>query len=281
MISRATIFRIIFGFIGLISVILIFWIGAYYHWRDVDEIIMALLFATTTVLIELIITFEYFNEGIKKIFPSLEIPIEEQIHLSKLILDTNELKKKREDPYSLIVLSEFEYAKEIIHKAKQDIQSDFIFNDIYKANSILLNCLKRGQTFKALSAFSKPELWEDHNYMTEYLKLNYKLAASGVNIERIFLFTDDDCLVNMNEILREQKKHNIKVYYAIKKEIFEKGYYKYPNYSYVEDINIGIFASKEEIFSKVTITKRPEIIGELANQFENIKKNIAKEIEIV
>ena len=76
--SKNSIIRIIVGFIGFIAIILVFWIASIFKWNGTTQVIIALLIALASILVEMIISLDKLKESIERIYPALELSLEEQ-----------------------------------------------------------------------------------------------------------------------------------------------------------------------------------------------------------
>ncbi len=266
--SKTSIIRIIVAFIGFISIIIVFWVASIFKWSSTTQIVIALLVALASVLVEMIISMDKLKEGIERIYPALELSLEEQRTINNTIILCNQLKKKTDDPAGRIALAGFDKVNYILNQAVKG--SDFIYNDIFEANMVTLKGLKLGQTFKGVSALIKPEYWKNGKAMNEYREVNYSQAKLGVNIERIFLLNSEKDLEQMIPIMKDQLEHGIRVYYIFKNAITEQ--HVYPDFSVVPDLRFALVVHREDMLERVTVTTNEETVSEIENQFDKLKQ---------
>ena len=270
--SKNSIIRIIVGFIGFIAIILVFWIASIFRWNGTTQVIIALLIALASILVEMIISLDKLKESIERIYPALELSLEEQRTINDTIILCNELKRKNSDPSAKIALAGFDKINYILKQAVKG--SDFTYNDIFEANMVTLKGLKPGQTFKGVSALIKPEYWRTGKAMVEYREVNYNQSKIGVKIERIFLLGSEKDLEPMTEIMKEQSDNNISVYYVFKNGI--ANLLIYPDFSVVPDLRFALVVHREDMLERVTVTTNEEIVSEIEIQFNELKKRAVK-----
>jgi len=273
--SKTSIVRIIVAFVGFISIIIVFWVASVFKWSSTTQIVIALLIALASILVEMIISMDKLKESIERIYPALELSLEEQRTINNTIILCNQLKKKIDDPAGRIALSAFDKVNYILNQAVKG--SDFIYNDIFEANMVTLKGLKPGQTFKGLSALIKPEYWKNGKAMNEYREVNYSQAKMGVNIERIFLLNTEKDLELMTPIIKDQSEHGIRVYYLLKNTITEQ--HVYPDFSVVSELRFALVVHREDMLERVTVTTNEETVSEIENQFDKLK-HIAIEFKL-
>ena len=270
--SRVMFLRLLIGLFGIVFIDLTFWLGAYFHLNVSTKIVIVLAFALAAILVEIVIAIDNLEKRLKAAFPSLELPIKEQIAINETIILYNKLKKKKSDIPTQIALEDFEKIHILLKQAEKG--GDFIFHDIFAAKLIVLKKLKPGQSFKVASNLIEPFYWVYGNDITEHTKQNYRQAKKGVHIERIFLLKNEDDFFKIKEIMEEQAKNNIDVFYVFQNELDKM--LPYASFAISEELSIGIISHREDLLGKITITSNNQIIGELAWQFDIIKKQSKK-----
>ncbi|MDH3725929.1 MAG: hypothetical protein OER77_00220 [Myxococcales bacterium] len=266
MVSLTTLIQILIGFLGFASAASAFWIGKTLEWSDELEVIVALLIGGGTILVELIISFHSVKNSIEKLYPALELSVQEQRNINDAIVLNNALKQKKESPAALIALEHYKEAGLVLRNAFEG--NDFTINDLYSANLLALSSLRPGQRFCGVSALIKPELWKYGKEMTDYRNINYSQAQNGVLIDRIFIFSDENELRIMKDLLDEQHDNKINVYYVFKKQLAGRTFY--PDFTVIEQLSFGIVVHRSDMLEKVTVTKNPQTIGELLSQFNTL-----------
>lgn len=274
MISKITAVRLFMAIVGIVSIIVIFLVGSRFKWDDSTQIIMALLIGTATTLIEMVISFDALKDSIETIYPALELSLEEQRSINKSIILCNELRKK-DNPSAKIALAGFEKVSAILAQAIDN--NDYTYNDIFEANMIALSTLKPRQSFKGISALIKPQFWKNGKVMSDYRNVNYSQAAKGVIIERVFLFNKKDEIDAMHDVMLDQYKNGISVFYAIKDDISK--FLHYPDFSVMEEIGFGLVVHREDMLERVTVTTNQNLVGELSDQFDTLKSMATTFIE--
>lgn len=270
--SRVTFLRLFIGLFGIVFIILTFWLSAYFHLSVSTKIVIVLAFALATIFAEFIIAIDNLEKRLKATFPSLELSIKEQIAINETIMLYNRLKKKKTDIATKIALADFEKIHLLLKQAEKG--GDFIFHDIYAAKLIILGELKPGQSFKVASNLVEPFYWKSGKDMTEHTRQNYRQAKRGIRIERIFILKNGDDFSKMEEIMAEQSKNNIDVFYVFQDSLNKM--MPYASFAISEELSIGIISHREDLLGKITITSNNEIITELAWEFDNIKKQSNK-----
>ncbi|MHB1660707.1 MAG: hypothetical protein ACYCTD_01240 [bacterium] len=270
--SRVTFLRLFIGLFGIVFIVLTFWLSAYFHLSISTKIVIVLAFALATIFAELIIAIDNLEKRLKAAFPSLELPLKEQIAVNETIMLYNKLKKKKTDISTRIAIAGFEKIHYLLKQAEKG--GDFTFHDIYAAKFIILGELKPGQSFKVVSNLIEPFYWKSGKDMTEHTELNYRQAKKGIRIERIFILKNEDDLPKIKEVMEEQAKNNIDVFYAFKDDLSRL--LPYASFAISEELSIGVISHREDLLGKVTITSNNEVITELAWQFDNIKKQSNK-----
>ncbi|MHB1698500.1 MAG: hypothetical protein ACYCSQ_10410 [bacterium] len=270
--SRVTFLRLFIGLFGIVFIVLTFWLSAYFHLSISTKIVIVLAFALATIFAELIIAIDNLEKRLKAAFPSLELPLKEQIAVNETIMLYNKLKKKKTDISTRIAIAGFEKIHYLLKQAEKG--GDFTFHDIYAAKFIILGELKPGQSFKVVSNLIEPFYWKSGKDMTEHTELNYRQAKKGIRIERIFILKNEDDLPKIKGVMEEQAKNNIDVFYAFKDDLSRL--LPYASFAISEELSIGVISHREDLLGKVTITSNNEVITELAWQFDNIKKQSNK-----
>ena len=266
--SRAAFLRIFIGLFGIVFIVLTFWLGAYFHLGVSTKIVIVLAFALATIFAELIIAIDNLEKRLKAAFPSLELSLKEQIAINETVTLYNKLKKEKNNISTKIVIADFEKIHQLLKQAEKG--GDFTFHDIYAAKLIILGDLKPGQSFKIASNLIEPFYWKFGEQVTEHTKMNYRQAKRGVRIERIFILKDDDDFSEMKDIMEEQSKNNIGVFYVFKDKLNK--ILPYASFAISEELSVGLISHREDLLGKITITSNNEIITELAWQFDIIKK---------
>ncbi|WP_437560479.1 hypothetical protein [Acidithiobacillus sulfuriphilus] len=265
--SKATFLRIVIGVIGLLFVMLTFWLGKFFNLGVSTKMVVVLSFALATFFAEVIIAIDNLDKSIKRVFPLLELPTKDQASLIDTINLYNKLKEKRNSIPTSIALAEFDNIHRILLQANNG--GDFIFHDIYSSSMILLEALRPGQSFKVVSNLSKKFYWKSGKQMTEHAMLNFKQAKNGVRIERIFVFNNENELQEMKEVMMEQRDNGIEVCYAFKDDLF--GVLHYASFAISEELNTGIISHRDDLLGKVTVTSNSEMVTTLSGVFDTIK----------
>ena len=270
--SRVIFLRLLIGIFGILFIVLTFWLGAYFHLNVSTKIVIVLAFALAAILAEIVIAIDNLEQRLKAAFPSLELPLREQIAINETIMLYNRLKKKKSNISTRIALEDFEKIHTLLKQAEKG--GDFIFHDIYAAKLIVLKELKPGQSFKVASNLIEPFYWGYGKDVTEHTQQNYRQAKRGVHIERIFILKNENDFTKMKEIMEEQAKNNINVFYVFQNELDKM--LPYASFAISEELSIGIISHREDLLGKITVTSNDQIITELAWQFDIIKKQSKK-----
>ncbi|MEB8473948.1 hypothetical protein [Acidithiobacillus ferriphilus] len=265
--SRALLLRLIIAFFGLIFILLTLWAGSQYHLRFSITLVVMLAFALATFLAEIIIVIDNLEKRIKLSFPSLELSPAEQASVNETLSIYNRLKKQHSVVSTRIALLEFDNIHKMLKCAERG--SDYIFHDIYLASMVLLGSLEPGQTFKVVSNLTKRFYWKTGKHGSEHSELNFRQARNGVIIERIFVLSTKSELGELAEIIEEQARAGIHVYYIFKESI--ENILPYASFAISEDLSSGIVSHREDILGKVTVTANSEWIIDLATRFDEIK----------
>ena len=72
------------------------------------------------------------------------------------------------------------------------------------------------QTFKVVSSLTKKFYWKTGKHGSEHSELNFRQARKGVIIERIFVLSTKNEPGEFAEIIEEQTRAGIHVYYIFK-----------------------------------------------------------------
>lgn len=280
MISYFPLMQIVISFVGIVSAVATFWIGNYFNWPNEMEIVISLFIAVSTVIVQMIIAFTNLKNSISRLYPALELSVEEQRTINKSLIMADQLKRRKKDAFAKISIENFSKSQRALELACQN--SDYVVNDIFSANLQAVLTLKKGDVFCGLSALVRPEFWKYGQYIQDYKTANYKQVAKGAIIKRVFLFYSENQFNNMNEIMAEQANAGIEVYYVLKEEI--KDIHNYPDISVIQKQAFGIFTQREEMIKRVTITNNEETVAMLQSQFDAIlersqKYTVNKELE--
>ena len=265
--SRALLLRLIVAFLGLIFILLTLWAGSQYHLRFSITLVVMLAFALATFLAEIIIVIDNLEKRIKLSFPSLKLSPAEQVSLNETLSIYSRLKKQHSVVSTRIALLEFDNIHKMLECAERG--SDYIFHDIYLASMVLLGSLEPGQTFKVVSNLTKRFYWKTGKHGSEHSELNFRQARTGVIIERIFVLSTKNELNDLAEIIEEQSRAGIRVYYIFKESI--ENILPYASFAISEDLSSGIVSHREDILGKVTVTTNSEWIIDLATRFDELK----------
>ncbi len=215
--SRALLLRLIIAFFGLIFILLTLWAGSQYHLRFSITLVVMLAFALATFLAEIIIVIDNLEKRIKLSFPSLELSPAEQASVNETLSIYNRLKKQHSVVSTRIALLEFDNIHKMLKCAERG--SDYIFHDIYLASMVLLGSLEPDQTFKVVTSLTKKFYWKTGKHGSEHSELNFRQARKGVIIERIFVLSTKNEPGEFAEIIEEQTRAGIHVYYIFKESI--------------------------------------------------------------
>ncbi len=265
--SRALFLRLIVAFFGLIFILLTLWAGNRYNLSFSITLVIMLAFALATFFAELIIVIDNLEKRIKLSFPAMELSLAEQASVNETLSIYNRLKKKHSVVSTRIALLEFDNIHKMLECAERG--SDYVFHDIYLASLVLLGALEPGQTFKVVSNLSRKFYWKTGKHGSEHSELNFHQARRGVIIERIFVLNKKNDLIDLAEIIEEQMRAGILVYYIFREAI--ENILPYASFAISEDLSTGIVSHREDILGKVTVTTNSELIIDLATRFEEIK----------
>lgn len=228
--------------------------GAKQSWTDWQQVSIAGIVAIATLIMEACVFLVETKSEIEKLSA----------------FNPSNLLKKTTGVEHRIAVSEYESAKRNLELAFDG--SDFVCSDLLHSNSILLKSLHSGQHFKALTMLNDPELWEIDTNLKSYLELNID-RASSVNIERIFIFKDDEDMMRMEPIVKKQKNANITIYQTtintIESSKFNK-YLKFPDFSLAPEINLALYVETDQKLDRVWVTKNQDKLRSLNTQFSAI-----------
>ncbi len=268
MISRSMFLRVIIGVTGLLFVLLTFWLGKYFNLSIATEMVVTLFFAMATFFGEFLIAIDNLDKSVKKVFPILKLPAQDQAGLVDTIRIYNKLKEGKNTIPTKIALAEFDSIHHMMLQAERG--GDFIFHDIYKSSMILIESLEPGHSFKVISNLTKPFYWRSGKVMSEHAAINIKQAQRGIKIERIFVFDKKEDFEVMKEIMEEQQNSGIQVLYTTKEKLF--GVLGYASFAISEELNAGIISHRDDLLGKVTVTSNPEIINTLSETFDEVRR---------
>ena len=69
--SRVIFLRLLIGLLGIVFIVLTFWLGAYFHLNVSTKIVIVLAFALAAILAEIVIAIDNLEKRLKAAFPSL------------------------------------------------------------------------------------------------------------------------------------------------------------------------------------------------------------------
>lgn len=267
MIGIGQLFQIAVGFLGAVMAVGTFWLGDYFDWDLSTQVSVAIGIAVITVLIELITAYRALANAIKRLYPALDFSSREQRQLFSIIEDINALKRDTQNPTARIALAIYDRAAETLNKARQS--NDFQIDNMFEANLLALNMLRPGQSFLGISAILNPDHWNYDPHLRQYRDANYRQAAAGVIVRRIFLLKDEAELEIMRPIIADQAANGIDVAYAMVPDI--TGFSYYPDFTILPDLDFGLYVPKLEKLLTVVATRNADIIADMRSDFERIR----------
>jgi len=266
--------HIVAVFLLFISPIFVWWIGDIYKWSNEIVLIISLVITIGTLLIELLYSLRSLSNRIERLYPTLNLSLEEQEEIHSLVSLKKSLIKKIDKPHVLIALEQFKKVMDILKAADND--SEFLVDNTFEANRLALKSMKKGQTFLGLSAIINSDYWNHDKQMVKYKELNYSQIKKGVIIKRIFVFNNEAEYKNMKAMMIEQAKNGVQAFFCFKDDLKNSNISYFSDFSVIEALNFCLIVPRESKLLTVTVSNSSELISECQSQFEKILKKSTK-----
>lgn len=135
-------------------------------------------------------------------------------------------------------------------------------NELVKfAKHLFLN--EKSTTILATS-YVKPSDWWKKDWGKEYLSENYNAISRGCSIERIYIFATQKEMQENSELLSEQKKNGIKIYYTFATDIHDL------------DIKDDVIVVGDKITGTLVLKDREMVNAEFSTKTDDISLNKSK-----
>ncbi len=189
-------------------------ISVYLSIEVADQMILSGLIFLGTVILDFIITAILLKESVEKLFPLLNLPSEAQEDGVKFLINFNEVINSKPILESSIAKDSIEEVKRVVTACLSD--SEFTVHDLVGPNRHLLNSLKEGDTFDAVSIMSDKNSWVNE---TPESYLNIRKSNENIKIRRVFIFKTESEYKDMLGIMTNLIVENTEVRYIFKSNI--------------------------------------------------------------
>ena len=253
---------IIIGIIGVTSIVIFLIFSEQYSFSTQEQTITSLLLLISTLLIEVLASIIHFYKKIQKIHPFISLSNKEQYEGFMILNILKKLNKKEVSNGAILAIHQFNQAKNALTNSLNN--QDFHVSNIVETNKILLNSLKKGDTFDGVSMLIEADLWKHDGY----LDINIAQAKKGVKIRRIFVFDNLEQYESMKEIMNTLSHSKTKVYWCTKEKLNFQNFYQ--DFTIIKEHNVGIFIPIQEINPTMIVSSSDEQIKSLQIQFSKL-----------
>lgn len=180
----------------------------------------------------------------------------------------DDLKSRKNDPIAKIALNNLKKTEVMINHASKG--QEIIITDMYEANRIPLEMLKKGDNFYGISAIINPIDWAHNEDLQAYKETNERQANKGVNIERTFVLQSTRDIDLMRAIMDEQSAMGVSVRYVLEDDLKSLSYF--PDFTVMPSLNLVIYVPNLNNLTTCIATCDSDLVKDLMKDYETVQR---------